>query len=161
MARHKACQPRLYVASNRHDRAYSVEELREAWKQYKRKQDDNVKIECAKRIVTDDNGEKHTEVEEREVLQPLTYTQEGFLRFLPLSSSTWCAYKQDEDYADVMADIENDIKANVRERFEDRSLDTRLAALWMSRYPEYRTRQETEIKGGVPVVISGEDKLED
>lgn len=161
MPRHKTAQPHLYVARNDRDKAYSAEEIGEAWELYKHKQDINVKVERVKHSVIDADGIEHIETEKREILQPLTYTEESFLRFLPLSLSTWERYKKDEDYADVMADIANDIKANVRERFEDKSIDTRLAALWMSRYPEYRTRQETEIKGGVPVVISGEDKLED
>lgn len=161
MPRHKTAQPHLYVARNDRDKAYSADEIREAWELYKHKQDSNVKMERVKHTVVDEDGIEHTEVEKREILQPLTYTEESFLRFLPLSLSTWERYKKDEDYADVMADIASEIKANVRERFEDKSIDTRLAALWMSRYPEYRTRQETEIKGGVPVVISGEDKLED
>ena len=27
------------------------------------------------------------------------------------------------------------------------------AGIWLGRYPEYRTQQETKISGGVPVVI--------
>ena len=62
-------------------------------------------------------------------------------------------YKEDEDYSEVIAQIEIDCKNNVRGRFEDGTLNTRLAGIWLGRYPEYRTQQETKISGGVPVVI--------
>ena len=148
----------LYVAHvHGSDKKYSPDELAERWELYKAKCDSRTKT--VKVSVVDGEGKEQTE--RRTISAPTTYTIDGFCLFLPLSRRLWYGYKDDEDYTDICEQIETECKQHARELFEDGTVNSRLAGIWMGRYPEYRTNQETTVNGGVPVIISGEDKLDD
>lgn len=152
----------LFVAQDvGRPRKFTPDEIEKRWEKYKAKCDNNVKKRQVTTTTTDADGKKVKETTVSDVLAPLTYTIDGFCLFLPLSRRLWADYREDEDYADICERIEDECKDNVRGRFEDGTLNTRLAGIWLGRYPEYRTQQETKISGGVPVVISGEGDLSD
>ena len=153
---------KLFIAQDvGRPKKFTPDEIAEKWEKYKSKFDNSVKRRMVTTTTIDADGNKVKETTVSDVLAPLTYTQEGFCLYLPLTYSSWVQYKDDEDYEDVIAQIEMDCKNNARGRFEDGTLNTRLAGIWLGRYPEYRTQQETKITGGVPVVISGEGDLSD
>ncbi len=152
----------LFVAQDvGRPRKFTPDEIEKRWEKYKAKCDGNVKKRQVTTTTTDADGNKVKETTVSNVLAPLTYTIDGFCLFLPLSRRLWADYREDEDYAEVCERIEDECKDNARARFEDGTLNTRLAGIWLGRYPEYRTQQETKITGGVPVVISGEGDLSD
>ncbi len=152
----------LFVAQDvGRPRKFTPDEIAEKWEKYKAKCDGNVKKRQVTTTTTDADGKKVKETTVSDVLSPLTYTIDGFCLFLPLSRRLWADYREDEDYAEICERIEDECKDNARARFEDGTLNTRLAGIWLGRYPEYRTQQETKITGGVPVVISGEGDLSD
>ncbi len=152
----------LFVAQDvGRPRKFTPDEIEKRWEKYKAKCDGNVKKRQVTTTTTDADGNKVKETTVSDVLSPLTYTIDGFCLFLPLSRRLWADYREDEDYAEVCERIEDECKDNARARFEDGTLNTRLAGIWLGRYPEYRTQQETKITGGVPVVISGEGDLDD
>nr|DAL57414.1 MAG TPA_asm: Terminase small subunit [Caudoviricetes sp.] len=140
---------------------FTPDEIAEKWEKYKLKCDNNVKRRQKTVKTVGDDGVEHKEIIKWDELAPLTYTVDGFCVFLPLSRRLWGQYRENEDYQEICEMIDDECKTNARARFEDGTLNTRLAGIWLGRYPEYRTQQETKISGGVPVVITGESELED
>ena len=119
------------------------------------------KAECDKHTVVKtfvDHGMKSNV----EVNAPRTYTIKGFCLHLGIAESTWQrTYKDDELFSDVVEMIRIECELDARGKFEDGSLNSRLAPIWMGQYDGYKAKTETEVKGGVPIIITGEDKLED
>lgn len=152
----KRRQERLFVAAEAvgHPRRFeSPEDMAEKWEAYTLKCDDHVRWQTV--IV---NGV----AEDVPIHAPLTYTIEGFCLSVPISRASFeSTYKSDPDYAEVIAMMEEMTHIDARSKFEDGTLNPKLAALWMGRHKGYSAKAETEIKGGVPVVIAGEDALED
>ncbi len=129
------------------------EEMLQLWFEYKHECDNHTVI---KTFV--DHGMKSNV----EVNSPRTYTIKGFCLFIGIVESTWQrTYKKDELFSDVVEMIQMECEIDARGKFEDGSINPRLAALWMGQYDGYKAKTETEVKGGVPIVITGEDKLED
>ena len=95
-----------------------------------------------------------------EVPAPRSPTIKGFCLYCGTSSSTWYQhYANNPEFADAVRIITEYCECEVRGMFEDGDISPSLAGLWMGGYG-YSTKQEQDIKGGVPVVISGEDKLD-
>lgn len=95
-----------------------------------------------------------------EVPAPRSPTIKGFCLFCGTSSPTWYQnYADNPEFAEIVHKITEYCESEVRGMFEDGAISPSLAALWMSGYG-YSTKQEQDIKGGVPVVIAGEDKLD-
>lgn len=129
------------------------EEMAILWGEYKAECDNHTII---KSFV------EHGMLKNIEVRAPRTYTIKGFCLYLGINESTWQrTYKDEQLFSDVVEMIRMDCEVDSRGKFEDGILNPRLAPLWMSSYEGYSAKTQTEIKGGVPVVISGEDKLED
>lgn len=154
MARRKRTS--LFIAAEavgRPRKIGSPEEMAELWDAYTYMCDNHTRVQTV--IV----GGRAVECEVR---APLTYTLEGFCLSIPLSQSSFNdTYRRDPDYAELIELIEEMTHIDARSKFEDGSLNPKLAALWMGRHKGYSTKSETEVKGGVPVVISGEDELKD
>ncbi len=92
---------------------------------------------------------------------PRSPTIKGFCLYCGTSSQAWYQnYADNPDFADAVRKITETCEQETRGLFEDGAIPHNLAALWMGGYG-YSVKQEQDIKGGVPVVISGEDKLAD
>lgn len=152
----------LYVAPERVGRPlkYQPEEIAKRWPVYKAQCDSRTKTVVVTETVVDGDGEQ-SKTMQREISAPCTYTVDGFCLFLPLSRRLWSDYRERDEYRDICEAIEDECKQRARELFEDGTLNSRLAGIWMGRYPEYSTRQETTVNGSLPVVISGEGDLSD
>ena len=77
-------------------------------------------------------------------------------------SSFDATYGEDEDYDEFMEMLRMAAEIDARSKFEDGTLNSKLAALWMGHYDGYSAKTETEAKfsgGGLPIVITGEDDL--
>ena len=148
----------LFVAANAVGRPRvfgSPEEMAQKWDEYTQMCDEHVRYQT---LVDKDSGASC----EVEVLAPLTYTIEGFCLSVPISMTAFDkTYRDDPEYAELIQMMEQMTHIDARSKFEDGTLNPKLAGLWMGRHKGYSTKAETEIKGGVPVVISGEDALED
>jgi len=147
---------KLFVAANANGRPRKIqspEEMAELWDAYTEVCDNHVRVQT---VVV--NGE----TADVEIRAPLTYTIEGFCLSIPISQTAFDkTYRNDPDYEELIEMIEAMTHIDARSKFEDGSLNPKLAALWMGRHKGYSTKAETEIKGGVPEVISGEEALED
>ena len=88
-----------------------------------------------------------------DVPAPRSPTIKSFCLFCGTSSATWYQhYADNPEFADVVRRITEYCETEARGMFEDGSISPSLAALWMGGYG-YSTKQEQDIKGGVPVVI--------
>ena len=145
----KKKQVQLFVAPEPVGRPRKIgnpDEMWTEWLAYKFDCDNHMKPQT----VLDKAGNARTVL----VSAPLTHTIEGFCLFLGITTSSFDrTYRSDEDYKEMIELMELDTHIDARSKFEDGSLNPKLAALWMGRHKGYSTKQETEITGGVPVVI--------
>lgn len=153
----KKQQMKLFVAPEAvgHPRKFgSPEEMAAKWEEYTEKCDNHVRWQT---MINKDGT-----TEDIAIRAPLTYTIEGFCLSVPMRVSAFdSTYRNDPEYEDVIAMMDEATHIDARAKFEDGTLNPKLAALWMGRHKGYSAKAETEIKGGVPVVIAGEDALED
>ena len=69
-------------------------------------------------------------------------------------------YGDNPKYVDTVTRMKEECEVDARKKFELQVIPSQLAGLWMSNYG-YTTKTDTNVSGSVPVVISGEDQLED
>lgn len=131
---------------------YTVDEIEKAWEAHKRKCDEHT-------VVRTEFSQKLGEFVTQTVPSPISYTKLGLLCDLDLSRQAFNEYyESDPEYVDIVARINKECEQDVRRKFEDKSLPSQLSALWMSKFG-YSVKNEQEIKGNIPVVISGEDDV--
>ena len=89
-----------------------------------------------------------------DVPAPRSPTIKGFCLYCGTSSPTWYQkYADNPEFAEIVRKITEYCESEVRGMFEDGAISPSLAALWMGGYG-YSTKQDQDIKGGVPVVIA-------
>lgn len=130
----------------------SPEMMAELWEDFK--------DECDNRtVVRTEFSQKHGEFVTDTIPAPVSYTVLGFCIYTGISRSQFYeTYKSDPEYADIVSRIEFECEQDVRMKFENKTLPSQLSALWMSKFG-YSVKNEQEIKGNIPVVISGEDDV--
>lgn len=88
-----------------------------------------------------------------EVPHPITYTIKGFCAFVGMTEAAFYdLYDKEEKLELVIARMKQDCEIDAREKFENGTLDSRLAGLWMSHYG-YTQKTDTEVKSNVGVTI--------
>lgn len=132
----------------------SARQLEETWEAYK--------LDCDNQMVlTHDFSSKNSEFVSKELKRSVTYTIEGFCVFAGISRAAFYErYADNETYADIVTRMKEECEVDARKKFELQVIPSQLAGLWMSHYG-YTTKTDTNVSGSVPVVISGEDELED
>lgn len=131
------------------------EDMQERFEEYL--QSDKCLNHTKKRTIIDQDTLSAVQVD---VPAPRSPTIKGFCVFCGTSSSAWYQnYADNPDFAQTVRKITDICEQETRGLFEDGCIPANLAALWMGGYG-YSTKQEQDINGGVPVVISGEDKLD-
>ena len=89
----------------------------------------------------------------QEVPHPVTVTKKGFCAFLGMSEQNFYAvYAKDPEFELVIARIDLDCEIDAREKFENGTLDSRLAGLWMSHYG-YTQKTDAQVNNSVDVTI--------
>lgn len=84
---------------------------------------------------------------------PITYTIKGFCAYVGMTEAAFYdLYNKDEKLELVIARMKQDCEIDAREKFENGTIDSRLAGLWMSHYG-YTTKTDTEVKSNVGVTI--------
>lgn len=132
----------------------SVKQLEETWEAYKADCDNQT-------VLTHDFSSKNSEFVSAKLKRSITYTIEGFCVFAGISRSKFYAdYAENEKFRDTVTRMKEECEIDARKKFELQMIPSQLAGLWMSNYG-YTTKTDANVSGSVPVVISGEDKLED
>ncbi|MGN1481791.1 terminase small subunit [Porcipelethomonas sp.] len=132
----------------------SAKQLEEAWKAYKADCDNQM-------VLTHDFSSKNSEFVSKELKRSITYTIEGFCVFAGISRAAFYEYYGDNPkYVDIVTRMKEECEVDARKKFELQMIPSQLAGLWMSKHG-YTTKTDTNVSGSVPVVISGEEDLED
>lgn len=128
--------------------------LGQAWEEYK--------MWCNHQsVLTHEFSSKNSEFVSKELRRYVTYTIEGFCVHAGLPRSAFYdSYANDPQYSDIVTRMKEECEVDARMKFELGIIDSRLAALWMSKYG-YSAKADTNVSGNVPVVITGDDALED
>ena len=124
----------------------SAKEMEELWEQNKE--------QCNNRLVmTHDFSSKNSEFVSAELKKSVTYTVEGFCRFLGIVRSTFYdTYENDPKFSDTVTRIREECEIDAREKFELGIISPQLAGLWMSNYG-YTTKTDSNVSGAMPVQI--------
>ena len=132
----------------------TARKLEEAWEAYKEHCNNQM-------VLTHDFSSKNSEFVSKELKRSITYTIEGFCVFAGISRAAFYEYYGDNPkYVDTVTRMKEECEVDARKKFELQVIPSQLAGLWMSNYG-YTTKTDTNVSGSVPVVISGEDQLED
>ena len=112
-------------------------------------------------VLTHEFSSKNSEFVSKQLKRSVTYTIEGFCVWAGIARSNFYeTYAEDERFRDIVTRIKEECEVDARMKFELGVIDPKLAALWMSKHG-YTTKTESNVSGSVPVVISGDDELED
>ena len=124
----------------------SAAALEKAWVEFKEYCD-------SKTVVTTAFSQKTGGFVTATVPHPITYTIKGFCAYAGLTEQAFYdLYNKEEKLELVIARMKQDCEIDAREKFENGTLDSRLAGLWMSHYG-YTTKTDTEVKSNVGVTI--------
>ena len=132
----------------------SPEEMLGLWEEFK-------KICDAKTVVRTEFSQKTGKFVTDVVPSPVSYTVLGFCNYVDLERTAFYeTYTNDPKYCNITARIERECEEDVRNKFENKTIPSQLSALWMSKYG-YSVKNDQNITGSIPVVISGEDELKE
>lgn len=124
----------------------SASALEKAWLEYKEQCD-------KKTVVTTAFSPKHGCFVTQEIPHPITYTIKGFCAYAGLTEAAFYdLYNKEEKLEPVIARMKQDCEIDAREKFENGTLDSRLAGLWMSNYG-YTTKTDASVSNSVDVTI--------
>ena len=124
----------------------SAAALEKAWLEYKDYCD-------KKTVVTTSFSQKSGEFVTAVIPHPITYTIKGFCAFVGMTESGFYdLYDKDEKLVLVIARMKQDCENDAREKFENGTIDSRLAGLWMSHY-NYTTKTDATVAANAGVTI--------
>lgn len=115
---------------------------------------DNYKQYCnSKTVVTTAFSQKSGEFVTAKIPKPVTCTIKGFCNFVGMTEQAFYSlYDKDEKLEPVIARMKEECEIDAREKFENGTIDSRLAGLWMSNYG-YSTKTDANIAADVGVTI--------
>lgn len=132
----------------------SPQEMYEKWQEFKEQCDTH---QCVRTEFSQKLGKFVTQT----ITSPVSYTVLGFSLFIGITDDKFReTYSEDKDFRSIVSMIERECEEDVRRKFENKTIPSQLSGLWMSKFG-YGTKQETEIKGSIPVVVAGEDNIPD
>lgn len=119
----------------------------EKWNEYK--------VYCDNRtVVRTEFSQKSSEFVTAVIPSPVTYTVKGFCLWVGMTEQNFYAtYNDDKKFELVIARMKEECEIDARQKFENNTINSRLAGLWMSRHG-YTTKTESkeEIKNSVVIV---------
>lgn len=120
--------------------------LEKAWGEYKAHCD-------GKTVVTTSFSQKTGQFVTATIPHPVTYTIKGFCAFIGMTEAAFYAlYNKEPKLELVIARMKQECEIDAREKFENGTLDSRLAGLWMSHYG-YTNRTDAQVSNNVDVTI--------
>lgn len=125
----------------------SAQAMEDAWEQYKAVCD-------AKTVTRTEFSQRTSEFVTAVIPSPVTYTIKGFCIYIGMTEQNFFAtYTKNKKFELVIARMKEECEADARQKFENGTINSRLAGLWMSHYG-YSTKSESkeEIKNSVVIV---------
>ena len=85
---------------------------------------------------------------------PVTYTIKGFCKYIGMTEQNFYAtYNKNKRFESVIARMKEECEVDAREKFENNTLNSRLAGLWMSNYG-YTTNVNQEIDADMELNVT-------
>lgn len=136
----------MIVAKEYSKRINSPKAMEIAWESFK--------DYCDHRTVTrTEFSQKLSEFVTAVIPAPVTYTIKGFCKFIGMSEANfYITYDKNEKFKSVITRMKEECEVDAREKFENGTINSRLAGLWMSNYG-YSTKAETNMEMKNKVVI--------
>lgn len=136
----------MNVAKEYSKRINSPKAMEIAWESFK--------DYCDHRTVTrTEFSQKLSEFVTAVIPAPVTYTVKGFCKFIGMSEANfYITYDKNEKFKSVITRMKEECEVDAREKFENGTINSRLAGLWMSNYG-YSTKAETNMEMKNKVVI--------
>lgn len=107
----------------------------------------------SKTVVRTEFSQKTGEFITAVIPAPITYTIKGYCVFIGMTEANFYAtYDKNEKFELVIARMKAECEVDAREKFENNTLNSRLAGLWMSHYG-YTTKTEANVDADVGVTI--------
>lgn len=136
---------------------YTPEEMRRKWREYKEICDN----QTVRRSVF-----SHGKVITADVPASITYTIEGFCRFLGLRKSsfysTYCSLSANlwPEFEELISIIRAEVELDARAKFEMGVIPAHLAGLWMGRYG-YTNKTQTKFHGASVRIVDSDKNTDD
>lgn len=85
---------------------------------------------------------------------PITYTLKGFCNYIGMTEQNFYeTYAKNEKFESVIGRMREECELDARKKFENGTINSRLAGLWMSRY-NYTTNVSAEVDTDMELKIS-------
>lgn len=137
----------MIVAKEYSKRINTEKAMYDAWESFK--------YYCDHKTVTrTEFSQRSSEFVTAEIPSPVTYTIKGFCNYIGMTETNfYLTYNSNEKFKSVIARMKEECEVDAREKFENGTLNSRLAGLWMSNYG-YTTKAESnmELKNKVVIV---------
>lgn len=126
---------------------FTPKSMAEAWEKYK--------VHCdSQTAIRTEFSQKTSEFVTATIPAPITYTVKGFCIHNGMTEQNFYAtYNKNERFESVVARMKDECEIDARRKFENNTINSRLAGLWMSNYG-YTTKAESkdEIRSSVVIV---------
>lgn len=126
---------------------FTPKSMAEAWEKYK--------VYCdSQTAIRTEFSQKTSEFVTAVIPAPITYTVKGFCIHNGMTEQNFYAtYNKNERFESVIARMKEECEIDARRKFENNTINSRLAGLWMSNYG-YTTKAESkdEIRSSVVIV---------
>lgn len=124
----------------------SVVALEKAWEEFKAYCD-------GKTVVTTSFSQRDGRFVTEEIPHPITYTIKAFCSYVGFTQQAFFdLYDKDPKLEPVIARMKQECEIDAREKFENGTIDSRLAGLWMSNYG-YSVKTDASVNSNVGVTI--------
>ena len=135
----------MIVAKEYSKKIKTPKAMEEAWEAFKAYCD-------SKTVVRTEFSQKTSEFVTAVIPAPITYNIKRFCSFVGMTETNfYLTYDKNEKFKSVIARMKEECENDAREKFENGTINSRLAGLWMSNYG-YTT--STKVEADVsPIVI--------
>ena len=123
------------------------EAMQDKWKEYKEY--------CDSQTVTrTEFSQKNSEFVSATIPAPITYTIKGFCIWLGMTETNfYLTYNDNDRFKSVIAHMKEECEMDARRKFENNTINSRLAGLWMSNYG-YTTNVNEKVEADMDLNIS-------
>lgn len=136
----------MIVAKEYSKKINTAKAMMEAWESFKDYCDH-------KTVIKTEFSQKSSEFVTAEIPAPITYTIKGFCNFVGMTETNfYVTYGRNEKFKSAIAHMKEECEVDAREKFENGTINSRLAGLWMSNYG-YTTKTDANIEADVGVTI--------
>lgn len=129
-------------------RIFSAEKaMWEKWEEFKKYCD-------SKTVTRTEFSQRTSEFITAVIPAPVTYTIKGFCVYIGMTEQNFYAtYNKNPAFESVIGRMKDECEADAREKFENNTLNSRLAGLWMSNYG-YSTNVTADVDTDMDLKVS-------